>query len=314
MLTAYVANNQILQKKPVNQFAELTPDIRWLDLNNPTEQERQWVKKAYDQDLLFIEELGEIEASARFYRDEHGLHLHLYFLHMSADVVRNVNVAFTINQERLFTLHAEDIPELRTYYTHSCAHPGEPDDAFSIMLGIAQIRIGLLADTYEKLQLELETLSRSIFNGNERSIAGGLQELARIEDLNGKARLGLLGNRRVFQSMLRGDHAPGHFESISENLQDNESLMTHATFLSERAKFLMDSAMGMINIAHSRRLGIFTVLSVVLMPPMLIASIYGMNFEHMPELKWLWGYPLGLLLMLAAALGPILYLRGRKWL
>lgn len=314
MLTAYVVNNQILQKKLVNQFSELTADIRWLDLNNPTEQERQWVKQAYGQDLLFIEELGEIEASARFYRDEYGLHLHLYFLHNMNDNARNINVAFTINQNRLFTLHAEEVPELRTYYTHACAHPDQPDDAFSIMIGIAQTRIGLLADTYEKLQMELETLSRSIFSGNERSIARVLQGLARIEDLNGKARLGLLGNRRVFQSVLRGDHAPEHVDGINENLQDNESLMTHAIFLSERAKFLMDSAMGMINIAHSRRLGIFTVLSVVLMPPMLIASIYGMNFEHMPELKWLWGYPLALVLMLAAAVGPILYLRGRRWL
>jgi magnesium transporter len=314
MLTAYLVNNQTLQKKHVNQFSELTPDIRWLDLNNPTEQERQWVKQAYAQDLLFIEELGEIEASARFYSDEHGLHLHLYFLHVANSIARNINVGFTINQGRLFTLHAEDVPEMRAYNMHAGSHPDQPDDALSIMLGIAQTRIGMLADTYEKLQTELEDLSLSIFGGNERSITRVLQELARLEDLNGKARLGLLGNRRVFQSMLRGNHAPSHVEPINENLQDNESLMTHATFLSERAKFLMDSAMGMINIAHSRRLGIFTVLSVVLMPPMLIASIYGMNFEHMPELKWLWGYPAILALMLAAAAGPILYLRSRKWL
>jgi len=88
----------------------------------------------------------------------------------------------------------------------------------------------------------------------------------------------------------------------------------HSNFLFERTKFMMDTAMGMINIGFTRRLNIFTVLSVVLMPPMLITSIYGMNFRHMPELDWLLGYPFALLLVVASAVGPILYLKRKGWM
>lgn len=314
MLTAYIVANQTLQKKQISQLSELTPDIRWLDLNNPTEQERQWVKQAYRQELQFMEELGEIEASARFFRDEQGLHMHLYFLQSFSGVSRNVSVAFTVNQGRLYTLHAEDIPEFRSYYTYATSHPELRDDPLSILLSMIMVSVGSLADTYEKLQIELESLGNAIFRGEERFISRVLEGLARVEDTNGKARLGLLELQRVFSALLRSTSSEEHAEEIDEILRDVESLMTHSNYLFERTKFLMDSALGTINLSFSKRLNVFTVLSVVLMPPTLIASIYGMNFKHMPELDWLWGYPLALALMFAAAVGPILYLRRKDWL
>ena len=280
MLNAYIIADRTLKKIPVNQPSDLTPGIRWLDLNDPTEQERQWVKQAYQQELQFVEELGEIEASARYYHDEQGLHLHLYFLQTLDHVSRNINVAFTINKGRLFTLHAEDVPELRTYYAYASSHPELLDDPMSILLGIIAVRTGLLADIYERLQTELETLGRDIFRGEERAMPRVLENLARMEDTNGKARLLLSENQRVFSHLLLSNQAPGHTDQINEILRDVESLLTHSGALADRAKFLLDSTLGIINIAHSKRLNIFTVLSVILMPPMLIASIYGMNFRH----------------------------------
>ncbi|MBI2296125.1 MAG: magnesium transporter CorA [Betaproteobacteria bacterium] len=314
MLNAYIIADRTLRKIPVNQASDLVPAIRWLDLNNPTEQERQWVKQAFQQELQFMEELGEIEASARFYRDDHGLHLNLYFLLGADGVSRIASVAFTVNQGRIYTLHAEEIPELRAFYSHASSRPELNDDPFSILLGIVWVRVGLLADNYERLQTDLESLSSAIFRGEKRRMPRVLEGLARVEDTNGKARLGLLENQRAFSQLLRDSAAQMHAEEINEILRDVESLMTHSTFLYERTKFLMDSALGVVNIEHSKRLNVFTVLSVVLMPPTLIASVYGMNFRHIPELDWLWGYPLALLAMLAAAVGPILYLKRREWL
>lgn len=314
MLNAYIIADRTLRKIPVNQASDLVPAIRWLDLNNPTEQERQWVKQAFQQELQFMEELGEIEASARFYRDDHGLHLNLYFLLAADGVSRIASVAFTVNQGRLYTLHAEEIPELRAFYSYASSRPELNDDPFSILLGIVWVRVGLLADTYERLQTDLESLSSAVFRGEKRRMPRVLEGFARVEDTNGKARLGLLENQRAFSQLLRDSAAQMHAEEINEILRDVESLMTHSTFLYERTKFLMDSALGVVNIEHSKRLNVFTVLSVVLMPPTLIASVYGMNFRHMPELDWLWGYPLALLAMLAAAVGPILYLKRREWL
>jgi len=315
MLTAYTVENHVLQQRQITRAEQLTQDIRWLDVHDPTDQERQWIRLAYRQELQFIEELGEIEASARHYQDEHGLHLHLYFLHDTDTVARNSDVAFTINAGRLYTLHAEQVSEFRSYYTHAHEHPELRDEAMCIMLGIVSTRLGLLADAYERLQTELETLGQAIFRNDDSDMPRVLQNLARVEDTNSKARLGLMEHQRVFSGVLRGPEDVGeHASEINEILRDVESLVTHSNFLFDRTKFMMDTAMGMINLGHSRRLSVFTVVSVVLMPPMLVTGIYGMNFRHMPELEWLTGYPLALALIAALAVGPIFYLQRKKWL
>ena len=314
MLTAYIPADEALTKVIVNQHTDLTPDMLWLDLVNPTEQERQWVKQAYGQELHFIEDLGEIEASERFYRDEHGLHLHLYFLLTGNDITRNVNVGFTLNNARLYTLRSDELPEFRNFYSAACRNPSLRRDAIALLLGIVSTRVGMMADLYERLETELEPVSLAILRGDARAMPRVLESLARIEDINGKARLGLLENRRAHTSLAHSTEAAGHIETINEITLDVESLTTFSGFLAERAKFLMDAAIGLINIAHNKRLNVFTVLTLVLMPPTLIASIYGMNFRHMPEIEWYLGYPLALALMLAAALGPILYLRHKDWL
>jgi magnesium transporter len=314
MLTAYTTANGALNRVAVNQLSDLTADMIWLDLSNPTEQDRQWIKQAYRQELQFIEELGEIEASERFYRDEHGLHLHLYFLLTGNEITRNVNVGFTISNGRLYTLRSDDLPEFRNFYSLARKNPELHNGAIGIMLGIISTRIGMMADLYERLQMELEPISLAIFRGDPHTMSRVLESLARIEDINGKARLGLLGNKHAQSNLARSTEAAGQGDAINEIVVDVESLMTFSTFLAERAKFLMDAALGVINIDQNKRLNIFTVLSVILMPPTLIASIYGMNFRHMPELQWDYGYPLALVLMLAVAIGPILYLKRKGWL
>jgi magnesium transporter len=314
MLTVYTRSGQTLTRKLVNLRAELPQDAVWVDLNDPTDQERNWVKEQYGQELQFIEELGDIEASSRYYRDATGLHINLYFLALENGLARNVNVAFTLNQQRLFTLRTDELPEIRTFFSNCARNAGEYPNAPSMLLGLVATRLGMMADVYEKLQKDLDGVSGSIFRTNSAGMTHALEALARIEDINGKSRLGLMENKRAYSNLSRNADIPVNAEFMSEVLRDVESLMNFSDFLAERTKFLMDAAMGMINIAHNKRLNVFTVLSVVLMPPTLIASIYGMNFQHMPELKWLWGYPMALLLMILVAVGPILFLRGRGWL
>ena len=314
MLIGYTVRNNTLEKSLVNLRADLTPEMIWLDAVNPTEQERQWIRELYGQELLFAEELGEIEASARFYRDEQGLHMHLYFLLTGEHFARNVNVAFSLHQNRLFTLRTDELPEFRTFVTKAqrdgtlCSTPA------AILVGMIGARTESMADLFEKLQGELEILSASVFRANDRTVRGIFNALAKIEDINSKARLGLLENRRGYAILLKTPEAASHVADLNEIMLDIDSIVGYASFLIDRTKFLMDAAIGSSNIAQARRLNIFTVLSVVLMPPTLIASIYGMNFEHMPELQWLLGYPMALILMVCVAVGPILYLRKKGML
>ena len=318
MLTAYLRDGESspprLTRKLVNLRAELPADAVWIDLNDPSELERNWVKEQYAQELQFIEELSEIEASARYYRDDTGLHINLYFLSLENGHARNVNVAFTLNNGRLFTLRTDELPEIRTFYSHASKDTSDYPTPAALLLGLISTRLGLLADVFEKLQTDLDRASGSIFRTESRAHTTALETLARIEEINGKARLGLMENKRAYSNLSRNTDIKVDSETMNELLRDVESLMNFSDFLAERTQFLLEAAIGMINIAHNKRLNVFTVLSVVLMPPTLIASIYGMNFRHMPELTWSFGYPMAIALMIAVAVGPILILRHKGWL
>ncbi|MBI3057266.1 MAG: hypothetical protein HYY77_24935 [Betaproteobacteria bacterium] len=248
MLTAYTTANGTLNKVHVTQRSDLTPEMLWLDLVYPTEQDRQWIKQAYGQELQFIEELGEIEASERFYRDEHGLHLHLYFLLTGDEITRNVDVGFTVSNGRLYTLRGDELPEFRSFYSQAAKNPELCGSAMAILVGIIAVRVGMMADTYERLESELEPVSLSIFRSTSQTMPRVLESLARIEDINGKSRLGLLENKRAYASLSRSSEAAAQAETINDILLDVDSLMTYSSFLAERAKFLMDAALGMINI------------------------------------------------------------------
>ncbi len=165
MLTAYTRSGQTLTRKLVNLRAELPQDAVWVDLNDPTDQERNWVREQYGQELQFIEELSEIEASARYYHDTTGLHINLYFLALENGLARNVNVAFTISNQRLFTLRTDELPEIRTFFSHASKNAEEYPTPASMLLGLVAARVAILADVYEKLQKDLDAVSGSIVAG-----------------------------------------------------------------------------------------------------------------------------------------------------
>jgi len=314
MLTAFIPHPGSPVQRAIRDRSELTDDVLWLDMTSPTEIERRWVLEAYGHQVHFLDEISEIEATARFFRDEHGEHLRMYFLEADERSARNIDVGFTINSKRLYTLHAGDVAAIRAFHTQVEGLSLAPTDPESILMGINELRVAALADTFERIHIELETLSSTIFSGAERRMQRVLANLGRAEDVNGKARLGMIENRRALSAFGSFRKDTPYAAVIADVVRDVDSLMSHSEYLFQKIDFLMDSALGMIDIQHARRLGIFTVLSVVLMPPTLIASIYGMNFRHMPELDWTFGYPLALVLMLAVAIGPIVYLHKKDWL
>jgi magnesium transporter len=133
--------------------------------------------------------------------------------------------------------------------------------------------------------------------------------------LNGRIRRNVMDTRRAVSFMMRAKMLNAEqFEEARQILRDIESLDSHTAFLFDKINFLMDATVGFININQNKIIKIFSVASVALLPPTLIASIYGMNFEFMPELKLAWGYPYALALMLASAIVPMWYFRKRGWL
>src|SRR5512135_2382380 len=181
MLNAFVIRDNRLQQISIQEQNALREEIVWLDLVAPSNMERDWVLRRYGQLLPEIEELVEIEASARFTQDEDGLHIRSYFLR-DGEYVSNITVGFTLNKGRLFSLHEDDLPEFRMYRLRARAEAGMAKDAPAILLGILDTKVEVLADTFEKLQAELETQGRLIHTKGEQDITGIFADLSRNED------------------------------------------------------------------------------------------------------------------------------------
>ena len=293
----------------------IDPCVLWIDLIKPDDEERNLVREVYGQEIPSLSSLMEIEASSRFFEDETGLHLRSYFLHEFPDGPRNVNVGFILANERLFTLREDKLPAFDDFVQQIGQRPGFICDAFSIVLGLFEIQVDRIADILEGLYVEQDRSGREAFGKEERDMEAVVTGVSDIEDMNSRARLSLMDKQRVLGFLLRSGKMPEDQEPrLGEILRDIDSLIIHSTFLSEKASFLMDITMGRINIEQNKIIKILSIAATVFLPPTLVASIYGMNFINMPELKWSLGYPLAIVLILASGAGPYYYFRHKKWL
>ena len=217
----------------------------------------------------------------------------------------------------LFSIHDEDVPVFRLLRLRARRAPGLIEDAKEVLLKLFDADAEYSADTLEGIYDELEKVSKQVLAGDVTDALAGevLGEIARQEDLNGRIRRNMMDTRRAVSFMMRSRMLnAGQFEEARQILRDIESLDNHTAFLFDKINFLMDATVGFININQNKIIKIFSVASVALLPPTLIASIYGMNFKFMPELDWPAGYPYALGLMLASALVPMWYFRKRGWL
>jgi magnesium transporter len=287
----------------------------WLDLLDPDDTERELVESLHSQPLPETEDVEEIEASARSYQDEAGLHVHSLFLHKVDERHRNTSVAFTLTDTQLITLREREIPAFRLMRMRARRLGGLADDPVSILLGMFEIKIDDLADTLEEVYTQLENSSNLVLEDNDSPIEDALDELARQEDTNGKVRLCLMDTQRALSFLLRrGKLSAEHAETARELLRDIDSLLPHNSFVFDKINFLMDAAQGFISIQQSKIIKIFSIAAVVLLPPTVIASIYGMNFDFMPELQWRFGYVWALGVMILSSIAPYVLFKLKGWL
>ncbi|MDU1458071.1 MAG: magnesium/cobalt transporter CorA, partial [Klebsiella sp.] len=189
-------------------------------------------------------------------------------------------------------------------------------NAYELLLDLFETKIEQLADEIENIYSDLEKLSRVIMEGRQGDdYDEALSTLAEQEDIGWKVRLCLMDTQRALNFLVRKARLPaGQLEQAREILRDIESLLPHNESLFQKVNFLMQAAMGFINIEQNRIIKIFSVVSVVFLPPTLVASSYGMNFEFMPELHWSFGYPGAIVFMMLAGLAPYLYFKRKNWL
>ncbi|AVO49619.1 magnesium and cobalt transport protein CorA [Melaminivora suipulveris] len=321
-----LANGRLVQEEieSLEELARFQPI--WVDLQSPTAQEKRWIKQHYGLSIPEDVMDEDIEESARFYEEDNGeLHLRSDFLVDDDEEPRSVRVAFILNQHNtelkscgvLFSIHDEDIPVFRLLRMRARRAPGLIEDAKDVLLALFDTDVEYSADTLEGIYDDLKAVSVRVLDGNvsDDYAQSVLADIAWQEDLNGRIRRNMLDTRRAVSFMMRSKMLGAEqFEDARQILRDIESLDSHTQFLFDKINFLMDALVGFLNINQNKIIKIFSVASVALLPPTLIASVYGMNFTFMPEVEWKYGYPYAIALMVASALGPMLYFRKRGWL
>jgi magnesium transporter len=320
MINVFVLQNGRLSQVNIDTRADLeraTPI--WVDLTDPNDEERDWVKSIYGVTLPDEDEVKDIEASARYYEADNGdLHLRSDFLlEEDEGESRVVTVAFILAKNMLFSMHSDDLPVFRLVRMRARSRPGSIGDFKDVLLDLYATDVEYSADALEGIYQNLEEVSHSVLKKefSDADAAESLSAMAREEDLNGRIRRNMMDTRRAVSFMMRGRLlSSDQFDDARQILRDIESLDGHTAFLFEKINFLMDATVGFININQNKIIKIFSVASVAFLPPTLIASIYGMNFRILPELDWSFGYPFAIVLMFASAITPFWYFRKRGWL
>lgn len=298
----------------------LPPDAVWVDLLTPSRDEELAVEAAVGVPVPTREEMVEIEVSSRLYREAGATF-------MTATVVTNADgdlpaaepVTFVLAGPWLVTIRYAEPRAFANFIGQVERQPAalgqSGADAF---LALIDAIVDRLADVLERANAEVETASRNVFaQPRAKSFEAILTRLGRTQNVTAKVRDSLVSFSRLLSFSMLADQMETdqecreHLRSLQ---RDVASLTDHASYLSSNITFLLDAALGLINIEQNSIIKIFSVGAVCLMPPTLVASVYGMNFRHIPELDWLLGYPMALAMMVVSGLVPLWWFKRKGWL
>jgi magnesium transporter len=304
-------------------------DVLWIDLLDPTADEIKAVEALDALSLPTRNEAQEIEISSRLYIENGALFMTATIMVRATDPSPTTTpVTFAYRPGRLVTLRFDDPMPFKGFAARYERNPDAFQTAQKVFLGLFDEVVDRIADILEFVAADLNALSTIIFMGDREPGAINYNDLLRRIGQNAartaNARESLVSLQRVhgFFTQTCGNLSQ---EPVDEHWRitgkDVTSLADHANFVSSKVTFTLDASLGLINSdqnainsQQNRIIKLFSVLAVVLLPPTLVASIYGMNFEHMPELHWRWGYPVALALMLISAVVPYLVFKYKRWL
>jgi magnesium transporter len=301
----------------------------WLDLITPTREEVHFAEHLLGISIPTQEEAQEIEVSARLYHEDGAEFMTMTGVsQLESEAPMTTPISFILKGETLATIRYAQPKPFFTYATRAQKTGAVPCiNGEQVMLGLVEALIERMAEALEKTGRNLERLSRQVFRykppggtaSKSRDFQAIIEEIGARGDLLAMVRESLVSlNRLLAYHNTTGKAADGPNKDavawVKDMLQDVVALSDHATYLSNKTNFLLDATLGLINLEQNQIIKIFSIAAVCLMPPTLIASSYGMNFRHMPELEWLFGYPYALALMLITAIIPFVWFKRKGWL
>ena len=322
MLWVYVPRGACLERVPVTPGVAVPDSAVWFDLVNPNLEEDKVVERQVGISIPTREEMQEIEVTSRLY-SENGASYMTATLMCQSDTLtpKTTPVTFILSGHRLITVRYDE-PRPFMIVGHKLARicPAGVNGE-SILMELLDAVIDRAADILERIGVELDRVSHDIFEpetDQTRSHQEILKAIGRKGDLTSKVRESLVSIGRVLLYLANEADSMRWAKDIRSQLRgmqrDVQSLSDHASYLSSKITFVLDALLGVVSIEQNNIIKIFSIAAVVLMPPTLVASIYGMNFKHMPELDWQLGYPLAIVLMLIAAALPYVFFKWKNWL
>lgn len=325
MLSAYLSHQGAIELATNSLHEALPSHVVWLDLINPTVVEERQVETCLGIGVPTREEMQEIEVSSRLY-SENGA------VFMTASIISQAEsgqpiispITFVLAGERLVTIRYA-LPRAFETFSQKLLRPSPGDVAGPLIFaGLIEAVIDRLADVLESVNADIDALSRKIFDDNPetasaRDFQAILRHIGAKGDIASKSRESLVSLARIahyFNETVDLLHLP-YGRDLKNRMtaidKDIGSLLDHTNYISGQVSFLLNASLGLINIEQNAIIKLFSVVSVVLMPPTLVASLYGMNFKNMPELDWPYGYPMALGIMVVSAVLPIWFFKKKKW-
>lgn len=312
---------QILQDK-ANQVVPVTSlegEALWYDLISPDLSEMEMVEKAVGVHIPTLAEMSEIEESSRLYEENGALYMtSLLLASADSDHPKNVPVTFIVTSKALVTVRYDQLKPFEKFAKQ--IPKNDPKDLGGVFWGLMDAIIERVADILESNAMEIDGLSTEIFKAKhpstQRQLNEVLNHIGRTGNINSKTRESLATLDR--QLIFYHDRLPekgGNGQLKIQTLQhDVRSLVDYVSFLFSKIDFLLNATLGFIDIEQNGIIKFFSIAAVIFLPPMVIASIYGMNFAQIPELKWVWGYPFALFLMILSGVLPYYYFKRKGWL
>ena len=311
MFRAALRSNALWSRRP----APIPEGAVWFDLVAPTVAEDKLLERSLGIAIPTREEMQEIEVSSRLYL-ENGARYMTATLMCQSDTTtpKTTPVTFILSGHKLVTVRYDE-PRPFTLITNKLARACAPSvSGETILMDLLDAVIDRAADILERAGTEIDRVSHDIFEPEGRRVDRTityryiLKTIGRKGDLTSKVRESLVSIGRLVLFLANEADAmkwPKEMRSQLKSMQrDVQSLSDHVTYLGNKVTFLLDAMIGVMSVEQNNIIKIFSVAAVVLMPPTLVATDYGMNFKHMPELEWAFGYPLALILMVIAAVLP----------
>jgi magnesium transporter len=325
MLVAFVPNGNALDRVVVPDGDKVPAGAIWLDVISPTAADDRAAETAFEIAIPTREEMAEIEPSSRLYV-ENGVRYMTATLICHADTPTPLTtvVSFILGNSRLVTVRHDDPRPFLLLASRLARHCSPNITGEGVLIELLDAIIDRAADILERIGADVDGISRRIFeydaaeDGPQRGYQEILKTIGRKGDLNSKVRESMVSIGRLV--LFLANDAEGlklqkEQRSLLKSMaRDVSSLNDHASFLANKITFLLDATLGMVTLEQNNVIKIFSVAAVVLLPPTMVASVYGMNFHNIPELDWAFGYPFALLLMLGAAILPYTFFKWMKWL